>query len=315
MKIRSLEARPILDSRAAWTVEIDMTLRDGVHAVASVPEGKSKGSWEAWSLPASAAARKINKVIAPRITRHDFRNQAALDAFLIELDGTGNKSKLGADTILAVSIAFARACAAANHIPLWKHIRTMSGLAVHASREIVHPHLFINMINGGMHAGNNLHFQEYLVILFFAQVFLEESAQQVKEPIQVLGRHPFPDEGHDLFQIPAFWIHPQQLHGSPEPHALRQRDLCAGRQREPVRPARTGGSDVGDDEDGERPAQAEDGSEGSAKPQLDPRHRRPARRGPAARSPSTARGPGRPRGARAPRRRARRGASRWPDAR
>ncbi len=175
MRIRSLQARPILDSRGAWTVEVTFEFKDGIRAVASVPQGKSTGATEARPLPAPAAVQKINNVIAPKLRRVDIRagrgqnEQAALDAFLIRLDGTGTKSNLGANAILATSIAFARASATANKIPLWQHIRTLLGPAAFpsklaAGRGLVHPRLFINVINGGLHAGNNLHFQEYLII-------------------------------------------------------------------------------------------------------------------------------------------------------
>ncbi len=175
MKIRSLEARPILDSRGEWTVEVTLELKNGARATASVPQGKSTGATEARALPAPVAVRKINNVIAPKLRHTDIRargsqnEQAALDAFLIRLDGTGTKSNLGANAILATSIAFARASATANKIPLWGHIRRLLGSAAFPSklatgRGLAHPRLFINVINGGLHAGNNLHFQEYLVI-------------------------------------------------------------------------------------------------------------------------------------------------------
>lgn len=175
MKIRTLTARPILDSRGMWTVETTLELANGVRATASVPQGKSVGSAEARPLPAPIAARKINNVIAPKLKRvnlHASRDgtaggrneQAALDALLIRLDGTGFKSNLGANAILATSIAFARASAETNNVPLWKYIRDIYGVPVHASRDLAHPRLFINVINGGLHAGNNLDFQEYLII-------------------------------------------------------------------------------------------------------------------------------------------------------
>ena len=86
MKIKSLEARSILDSRAEWTVEAAIELKNGVRAVASVPQGKSTGSSEAVALPAEVAVRKITTAIAPRIKRGDFRSQASFDDFLIKLD-------------------------------------------------------------------------------------------------------------------------------------------------------------------------------------------------------------------------------------
>ncbi|MDP2598323.1 MAG: phosphopyruvate hydratase [Candidatus Liptonbacteria bacterium] len=164
MKIKSLEAHPILDSRGQWTIVARLETSTKRQATASVPQGKSTGTHEAVALPAEIAARNINKIIAPKIARKDFRDQAALDLFLCDLDGTPSKKKLGANAILATSVTFLRATAKTNGTPLWKHIRDISGLAVRKSRDMVHPRLFINVINGGLHAGNNLDFQEFLVI-------------------------------------------------------------------------------------------------------------------------------------------------------
>lgn len=164
MKISSLIARPILDSRGQWTVEVSLTLQNGIRATASVPQGKSTGAMEARALPAATAVRNINTTIATRIIHKDFLDQAAVDEFLVRLDGTAVKSRLGANAILAVSIAFLRATARTKKIPLWKHIRDVYGIWVDPTSVILHPRLFMNVVNGGLHAGNNLHFQEYLII-------------------------------------------------------------------------------------------------------------------------------------------------------
>jgi enolase len=164
MKISSLSARPILDSRGKWTVEVSLTLQNGVRATASVPQGKSTGASEARALPAAAAVRNINTTIATRIIHKDFFDQAAVDEFLVRLDGTSGKSRLGANAILAVSIAFLRASARTKKIPLWKHVRDIYGVWVDPTATALHPRLFMNVVNGGLHAGNNLHFQEYLII-------------------------------------------------------------------------------------------------------------------------------------------------------
>ena len=162
MEIRSLTARPILDSRGEWTVEARMVLANGASASASVPQGKSTGSAEARALPADIAVRHINKAIASKFRGNEFRTQEVLDAALNKLDGTKDKSKLGANAILAVSIAFLRASATATAgMPLWKHIGDIYGKPPRASKP---PRLFINVVNGGLHAGNDLHFQEYLMI-------------------------------------------------------------------------------------------------------------------------------------------------------
>lgn len=164
MKIRSLTARIILDSRAQWTVEATIELKDGIRAIASVPQGKSTGAAEAHALPAAKAVKNIMNLVAPKVRGKTFRSQAAFDAFLIKLDGTTSKSKLGANAILASSIAFARACAEAKRIPLWQHIRKVYGLPVAKGRSFTHPRLFMNLINGGLHGGSNLDVQEYVII-------------------------------------------------------------------------------------------------------------------------------------------------------
>jgi enolase len=164
MKVSSLNARSILDSRGQWTVEVSLTLQNGIRAMASVPQGKSTGTTEARALPAAMAVRNIKTIIATRIIHKDFLDQAALDEFLVRLDGTKTKSRLGANAILAVSIAFLRASARTKKVPLWKHVREVYGIWVDPTMTTLHPSLFINVVNGGMHAGNNLHFQEYLII-------------------------------------------------------------------------------------------------------------------------------------------------------
>ncbi len=182
MKIKSLLARPILDSRGMWTVEVLLETKSGVRAVASVPQGKSTGSSEARALPVEQAVKNVNERIAPWMKRNDFKDQAALDAFLCKLDGTVLKEKLGANAILPVSITYARAEAAEKKMPLWKHIRGSLPFSAKAEdpcfqmsksksmdsrfrgNGTIHPRLFINVVNGGLHAGNNLDFQEYLII-------------------------------------------------------------------------------------------------------------------------------------------------------
>jgi enolase len=175
MKIRALSARPILDSRGEWTIEASIELRDGVRATASVPQGKSTGSSEACALPAAAAVRAIERVIAPRIIGGrlrgpSFTTQKSIDDFLVKLDGTPDKHRFGANAILAISIAFARASASARGLELWEYIRecadleSIPGAATWKKRGVTHPRLFMNMINGGVHGGSNLDIQEYVVI-------------------------------------------------------------------------------------------------------------------------------------------------------
>ncbi len=164
MKVSSLSTHPILDSRGQWTVEVTLTLQNGVRATASVPQGKSTGATEARALPAATTVKNVNTIVATRIIHKDFLDQAALDEFLVRLDGTKTKSRLGANAILAISIAFLRATASTKKVPLWKHIREVYGIWVDPTTTALHPRLFMNVVNGGLHAGNNLHFQEYLII-------------------------------------------------------------------------------------------------------------------------------------------------------
>lgn len=164
MKIVSLTARQILDSRGERTIEVELATSDKRHVKASVPQGKSKGSFEAHFVSPETAVRNVEKIIVPKLKAFDVTRQRDIDLFLKELDGTPMKSRLGANAILGVSIACARAGAATKGVPLWKHIGKLSGSAPIKKGKTLGLRLYVNMINGGMHAGNNLRFQEYLVI-------------------------------------------------------------------------------------------------------------------------------------------------------
>src|SRR3989344_3158764 len=174
-KILSIKAKPILDSRGDWTVEVGLKLSDGKSVTASVPQGKSVGSYEATTFPAAVAVKNIEKFVSPRLKKFDPAKQKEIDEFLIKLDGTATKKRLGANAILAVSIACVKAGAYEADKLLWKHIRNLSGL--NAGKEWQAPRLFVNVINGGLHAGNNLDFQEYLVV---------PKAKSVKEAVDVI---------------------------------------------------------------------------------------------------------------------------------
>lgn len=164
-KIQKLSARSILDSRGQQTVEVCLALSGGASVVASVPQGKSTGSHEAKCVSVEHAITAIEKKIFPKLRNRDPKAQREIDDLLLRLDGTPNKRALGANALLAVSIAVAKAGALAQGVPLWKHIQKLSGVAVRRMRNgISYPRLYINAINGGLHAGNNLDFQEYLVI-------------------------------------------------------------------------------------------------------------------------------------------------------
>jgi len=161
MKIKSIKAHPELDSRGEWTIEVRLKLQNGIESVASVPQGKSRGSSEAVYVTPKIAIKNIEKIIAPKLKGIHAGNQNFIDHCLLKLDGTKNKSRLGANATLAVSVAVTKAAAASRQIPLWRHIAHL--LNYKRTRDDF-PKLFINVVNGGLHTKNNLDFQEYLII-------------------------------------------------------------------------------------------------------------------------------------------------------
>ncbi|MCF8029340.1 MAG: phosphopyruvate hydratase [Desulfohalobiaceae bacterium] len=167
-------AREILDSRGNPTVEVEVELEDGVRATAAVPSGASTGSREALELRDGDASRykgkgvitavnNVRRWISPEIVGLDVLNQMELDQLLLDLDGTKNKSGLGANAILGVSMAVARAGAASLGIPLYRYLG-----GVGAKRMPV-PQM--NIVNGGAHAANNLDIQEFLILPLGAEDF------------------------------------------------------------------------------------------------------------------------------------------------
>lgn len=166
-----VRAREILDSRGNPTVEVDVTLACGAQGRAAVPSGASTGTREALELRDNAenrfmgkgvlnAVANVNEVIAPEIIGYDAMDQAGLDRTMIDIDGTENKSRLGANAILGVSMAAARAAAAANGMPLYRHIGGLNARVM--------PVPMMNIINGGAHAANNLDIQEFMILPFGA---------------------------------------------------------------------------------------------------------------------------------------------------
>lgn len=165
-KIKAITARTILDSRDEWTLEAEVVLESGKKARASVPQGKSKGRKESLSLPAEQAVFNIEKKIAQALVGTDSENQKETDKILITLDGTPDKSNLGGNAILAVSIATARVAAIEAEQELWQYLRNTWALGPQKN----HPRLFVNCINGGVHAGSGLAIQEYVVVPKFVSV-------------------------------------------------------------------------------------------------------------------------------------------------
>lgn len=189
MKIDSVTARPIPDTRGRPTIET--TLRSGdVSATASVPSGKSTGEHEAVELDAAAAIENVTGEIAAALGGREFDSLDDLDSFLIELDGTQNKSRLGANAILSVSIAAQRLEALREGIPLWRAIATRGGFTATA------PRLSVNVMNGGVHAGFKLPFQEYMLVVQGKTDAALPIAQKAFEKLgEMLGDVPMGDEG------------------------------------------------------------------------------------------------------------------------
>lgn len=169
-EIATVHARQIMDSRGNPTIECDITLSDGAFGRAAVPSGASTGSFEALELRdggdaymgkgVMTAVKNVNEIIAPAITGMDASHQTEIDEKMLALDGAPNKARLGANAILAVSMAVAHAVAAAKKIPLYKYIAEIYGNA----NPCVLPRPMMNIINGGMHADNGLDAQEFMII-------------------------------------------------------------------------------------------------------------------------------------------------------
>ena len=169
-------AREVLDSRGNPTVEVEVILEDGTMGMAIVPSGASTGAHEAVELRdgdpsryggkgVQKAVKNVNEIIAPEVIGMDATRQIDIDNLMIELDGTPNKSKLGANAILGVSIAVARAAAEYLAMPLYQYIGGVN------AKEIPVP--MMNILNGGQHADNNVDIQEFMIIPAGAPTFAE----------------------------------------------------------------------------------------------------------------------------------------------
>ena len=175
-KIKKITAREILDSRGNPTVEVDVTLDNGVLGRAAVPSGASTGSKEAVELRDGdkkrylgkgvlKAVNNVNEVIAPELMGKNPEDQNAIDMLMIKLDGTENKGKLGANAILGVSLAVAKAAAQNGDLSVFRHL---GGEAAHRL-----PIPFFNILNGGKHADNNVDIQEFMISPVGAKSFRE----------------------------------------------------------------------------------------------------------------------------------------------
>lgn len=174
LKIKSIHARQILDSRSTPTVEVDVTLENGVMGRASVPSGASTGAFEACELrdgnkkiyggkSVLKAVENVNKLIAKEVVGMNVYDQKAIDKKMLALDGTANKTVLGANAILGVSLAVAVAAAKADGKSLYRYL----------GRESVLPVPMLNILNGGKHADNNVNCQEFMIMPVGATNFTE----------------------------------------------------------------------------------------------------------------------------------------------
>ena len=196
LAITALDALEILDSRGNPTVRVLISLSDGSETWADVPSGASTGQFEAHELRDGDAKRfkgkgvghavaNIRDIIRPALVGNDPTKQAEIDRLLIDLDGTPNKAKLGANATVGVSMAVARAAAQALHVPLYKYLGGTT------ARRIPVPQM--NIINGGKHAGTKVEFQEFMIVPRGAPSFAEayrygaETYQSLKGILQKRG--------------------------------------------------------------------------------------------------------------------------------
>lgn len=173
-RIEAIIAREILDSRGNPTVEVDVALSDGSFGSAAVPSGASTGKYEAVELRdkrrkryggkgVEQAVKNVNGLIAPVLLEMDATDQRLIDKTLIELDGTSNKGKLGANAILGVSLAVARAAADSLFMPLYRYIGGTNACRL--------PMPMMNILNGGSHAANNVDLQEFMIMPIGGKTF------------------------------------------------------------------------------------------------------------------------------------------------
>jgi enolase len=194
-QIEHVHARQILDSRGNPTVEVELSVRSGAWGRAAVPSGASTGEFEATELRdggsewlgkgVGRAVANVNREIAGAVRGQDASSQAALDRMLITLDGTPNKSRLGANAILAVSLAAAHAAAAEERLPLWRYLGGETAQLL--------PVPMMNVLNGGAHADNRVDFQEFMIVPVGAPSFSHglrwgaEVFHRLKEALRARG--------------------------------------------------------------------------------------------------------------------------------
>jgi len=195
MKIQKIRAREVLDSRGQPTIEVEVTLKNGALGRATVPSGASTGEHEAIELRdgdkrflgkgVGRAVQHVNRLIAPRLRGKEAKDQEGLDRLMIELDGTPNKGRLGANAILGVSLAAAKAEARHERLPLYRYLGGVRARTL--------PVPMLNVVNGGVHADNNVDVQEFMIIPVGMKSFAEalraaaEIFQTLKKVLQGRG--------------------------------------------------------------------------------------------------------------------------------
>lgn len=192
MKIIDIHARQILDSRGNPTVEADVRLEDGTLGRAAVPSGASTGSHEAIELrdggvqyggkAVTKAVGYVNGEIRNALINYEAESQSTIDQAMIDLDGTPNKARLGANAILAVSLATAKAVALSKGMPLYQYVSQISG-----TKELSLPLPMMNIINGGKHAAGSTDIQEFMIMPVGAKTF-SEALRMGAEIFQALGK-------------------------------------------------------------------------------------------------------------------------------
>ena len=220
--IKEIKARQILDSRGNPTVEADVTLDDGSMGRAAVPSGASTGSGEALELrdggvafggkAVTKAVDHITTVITPALIGHDASDQKAIDDTMRQLDGTDNKSKLGANAILAVSLACAKAVAVAKHLPLHQYVAEFT----HSEQNLPLP--MMNIMNGGAHAAFATDIQEFMIIAKGAER-IEEAVQMGAEVFHALAKV-LKDKGYPTTVGDEGGFAPRVKNGNREPLEL-----------------------------------------------------------------------------------------------
>jgi len=174
-EIIEIKGREILDCRGDPTLQVDVITREGIMGRADVPNGRAKGKYEALELRGGGrrfqgrgvlkAVKKVNEIVAPSLKGHDVTDQRQIDSLLIELDGTENKARLGANAILGTSLAVCKAAAISKKVPLFRYIG--------GEKADMLPIPMMNIVNGGAHADNNVDLQEFMIMPIGAPSFKE----------------------------------------------------------------------------------------------------------------------------------------------